>query len=108
MVRLDEIEESLHIIEQLIDNIPEGDYAAKTKAVIRVPEGEYFQRVENARGEFGVYFSSKGDKSPYRVKFRSPSMTLVGALKSIAVGTKVADLIMLGGSLDYVIPCIDR
>jgi len=108
IIRLDEITESLHIIEQLIDNIPEGDYAAKTKAVIRLPEGEYFQRVENARGEFGVYINSRGDKYPYRVKFRSPSMTLVNALKEIATGTKVADLIMLGGSLDYVIPCIDR
>ena len=108
IIRLDEIAESLHIIEQLIDNIPEGDYAAKTKAVIRLPEGEYFQRVENARGEFGVYINSRGDKYPYRVKFRSPSMTLVNTLKAIAVGTKVADLIMIGGSLDYVVPCIDR
>jgi NADH-quinone oxidoreductase subunit C/D len=108
IIRLDEIEESLHIIEQLIDNIPEGDFAAKTKAVIRLPEGEYFQRVENARGEFDVYINSRGDKYPYRVKFRSPSLTLVNTLKEISVETKVADLIMLGGSLDYVVPCIDR
>ncbi|MDR0384862.1 MAG: NADH-quinone oxidoreductase subunit C, partial [Prevotellaceae bacterium] len=75
-----------------------------------LPEGEYFQRVENARGQFGVYINSKGDKTPYRVKFRSPSLVLAGALKEIATAprTKVADLIMLGGSLDYVIPCIDR
>ncbi|MDR2058015.1 MAG: NADH-quinone oxidoreductase subunit D [Dysgonamonadaceae bacterium] len=108
IIRLDEIEESLKIIEQLIDNIPGGAYAAKTKAIIRLPEGEYFQRVEGARGEFDVYINSKGDKYPYRVKFRSPSLTLVSALKAIAVGSKVADLIMLGGSLDYVVPCIDR
>ena len=108
IIRLDEIEESLRIIEQLIDNIPEGDYTAKTKAVIRLPEGEYFQRVENARGEFDVYINSRGDKYPYRVKFRSPSLTLVNTLKAISVETKVADLIMLGGSLDYVVPCIDR
>ncbi|MDR1338977.1 MAG: NADH-quinone oxidoreductase subunit D [Prevotellaceae bacterium] len=110
IIRLEEIEQSLRIIEQLIDNIPEGAYKEKTKAIIRLPEGEFFQRVENARGQFGVYISSKGDKSPYRVKFRSPSLVLVGALKEIATAprTKVADLIMLGGSLDYVIPCIDR
>jgi NADH-quinone oxidoreductase subunit C/D len=105
---LDEIEESLKILEQLIDNIPGGAYAAKTKAIIKLPEGEFHQRVEGARGEFDVYINSKGDKYPYRIKFRSPSMTLVGALKAIAVETKVADLIMLGGSLDYVVPCIDR
>jgi NADH-quinone oxidoreductase subunit C/D len=110
IIRLEEIEQSLRIIEQLIDNIPEGAFKEKTKAIIRLPEGEYFQRVENARGQFGVHITSKGDKSPYRMKFRSPSLTLVGALKAIATAprTKVADLIMLGGSLDYVIPCIDR
>jgi NADH-quinone oxidoreductase subunit C/D len=110
LIRLEEIEQSLRIIEQLIDNIPEGAYKEKTKAIIRLPEGEFFQRVENARGQFGVYINSRGDKTPYRVKFRSPSLVLVGALKEIATAprTKVADLIMLGGSLDYVIPCIDR
>ncbi len=108
VIRLDEIEQSLRILEQLVDNIPEGPFAARTKAVIRLPEGEYFQRVENARGQFCVHVESRGDKSPYRVKFRSPSLTLVGALKAIATQTKVADLIMLGASLDYVIPCIDR
>jgi NADH-quinone oxidoreductase subunit C/D len=108
IIRLDEIEESLKIIEQLIDNIPGGAYAAKTKAIIKLPEGEYIQRVENARGEFGVYINSRGDKYPYRIKFRSPSLTLVNTLKVIAIESKVADLIMLGGSLDYVVPCIDR
>lgn len=108
IIRLDEIEQSLRIIEQLIDNIPEGFFAAKTKAIIRLPEGEYYQRVENARGEFGVYINSRGDKSPYRIKFRSPSLTLVNALKPTVTGSKVSDLIMVGGSLDYVIPCIDR
>ena len=108
IIRLDEIEQSLRIIEQLVENIPEGLYVAKTKAVIRLPEGDYFQRVENARGQFCVHVTSRGDKYPYRVKFRSPSLTLVGALKAIATGTKVADLIMLGASLDYVIPCMDR
>jgi NADH-quinone oxidoreductase subunit C/D len=108
IIRLDEIEESLRILEQLIDNIPGGAYAAKTKAIIKLPEGEFYQRVEGARGEFDVYIHSKGDKYPYRVKFRSPCMPLVNVLKYIAVGAKVADLIMLGGSLDYVVPCIDR
>ena len=108
IIRLDEIEQSLRIIEQLIDNIPEGEYAAKTKAVIRLPEGEYFQRVENARGQFCVHISSRGEKTPYRVKFRSPSLPLVSALRTVAVNSKVADLIMLGASFDYVIPCIDR
>ena len=108
MNRLDEIEESLHIIEQLINKIPEGDFAAKTKAIIKLPEGEYFQRIEAARGEFGVYIMSKGDKTPYRLKFRSPSMALVSIMDNVCQGGKIADLITIGGSMDYVIPDIDR
>ncbi|MDR0763763.1 MAG: NADH-quinone oxidoreductase subunit D [Bacteroidales bacterium] len=108
IIRLDEIEQSLRIIEQLVDNIPEGAYAEKTKAIIKLPEGDFFQRVENARGQFTIHITSKGDKTPYRVKFRSPSMTLVSGLKAVADGGKVADLIMNGASFDYVIPCIDR
>lgn len=106
--RLDEIEESLKIIEQLIDNIPEGDFLAKTKAIIKLPEGEYYQRVEAARGEFGVYINSKGDKSPYRLKFRSPSYSAVSVMPLICKGELVSDFIAIGGSMDYVIPDIDR
>jgi NADH-quinone oxidoreductase subunit C/D len=106
--RLDEIEESLKIIEQLIDNIPAGEICAKTKAIIKLPEGEYFQRVEACRGEFGVYIESRGDKTPYRLKFRSPSMALVSAMPLICKGEKISDFIGIGGSMDYVIPDIDR
>lgn len=106
--RLDEIEESLKIIEQLIDNIPEGDFQAKTKAIIKLPEGEYYQRVETARGDFGVYINSKGDKSPYRLKFRSPSYSAVSVMPLICKGELISDFIAIGGSMDYVIPDIDR
>lgn len=106
--RLDEIEQSLQIIEQLIDDIPEGDICAKTKAIIKLPEGEYFQNVEAARGEFGIYIESRGDKTPYRMKFRSPSMALVSVMPVICANEKLSDLIGIGGSMDYVIPDIDR
>lgn len=106
--RLDEIEESLHIIEQIIDKIPEGDYCAKTKPIIRIPEGQYFQSVETGKGEFGVFIESKGDKSPYRLKFRSPSMAAVSIMPLACKGEKIADFINIGGSMDYVIPDIDR
>lgn len=108
MNRLDEIEESLHIIEQLIDNIPEGDVVAKVKPVIRIPEGQFFQSVETGKGEFSVFIESKGDKFPYRVKFRSPSMAAVSVMPLICKGEKIADFIGIGGSMDYVIPDIDR
>ena len=108
MIRLKEIEQSMHIIEQLIDNIPEGDYAAKTKPIIKLPEGNFFKRVEGARGAFGVYIESKGDKTPYRMKFVSQGLNLIGAVDHITRDSKIADLIAIGGSLDYVIPDIDR
>ncbi|MDR0823922.1 MAG: NADH-quinone oxidoreductase subunit D [Prevotella sp.] len=106
--RLDEIEESLKIIEQLIDNIPEGEFQAKTKAIIKLPEGQYYQRVEAGRGEFGVYIESRGDKTPYRLKFRSPSMAAVSVMPLICKNEKISDFIGIGGSMDYVIPDIDR
>ena len=108
IVRMDEMHESMHIIEQLIDNIPEGDYTAKMKAVIKLPAGEYYQRVESARGELGVYCISDGNKTPYRMKFRTPSFSNLGVLDYISREFKIADLVAIGGSLDLVIPDIDR
>lgn len=106
--RLDEIEQALHIIEQLIDNIPEGDILAKVKPIIRLPEGQYYQSVETGKGEFSVFIESKGDKFPYRVKFRSPSMAAVSVMPLISENEMIADFIGIGGSMDYVIPDIDR
>ena len=67
-VHIQELYQSLDIIEQLIDNIPEGEYYIKQKPIIKVPEGQWYFSVEGASGEFGVYLDSKGDKSPYRMK----------------------------------------
>lgn len=108
MVRMQEIEQSMRIIEQLIDNIPEGDYQLKMKPVIRIPEGTYYSAVEGSRGEFGVFIESHGDKSPYRMKFRSTGLPLVSCMETIARGAKIADLIAIGGTVDYVVPDIDR
>ena len=108
MVRMDEIEESLHIIEQLIDNIPEGPYQEKMKPIIRVPEGSWYAAVEGSRGEFGVYLESRGDKTPYRLHYRATGLPLVGTVNTICRGAKIADLIAIGGTLDYVVPDIDR
>ena len=108
MARMDEIYESLHIIEQLIDNIPEGDIQVKTKPVIKLPEGEYFSHVEAARGDFGVYIESRGDKYPYRMKFRATGLPQISIIDAVTRGHKIADLIAIGASLDYIVPDIDR
>ena len=107
-VRIEEMIESMNILEQLVDNIPDGDYTAKMKAVLRLPAGEYFQRVETARGELGVYIVSDGNKTPYRIKFRSPNFCNLFVISKLAPGYKIADLIAISGSLDLVIPDIDR
>ena len=108
MVRLREMSQSIRIIEQLIDNIPEGDFQAKTKAVLKLPKGEFYSRVETARGEFGVYIVSEGGTTPYRIKFRSPGFCNLSALDCMARGSKIGDLIAIMGTLDLVIPDIDR
>ena len=108
MMRMHEMRESMKIIEQLIDNVPAGDYTAKMKAVLKLPAGEYYQRVEASRGELGVYVISDGNKTPYRMKFRSPNFSNLSALDHMSRGVKIADLVAIGGSLDYVIPDIDR
>ncbi len=108
LARIDEMWESMNIIEQLIDNIPEGPYFVKMKPIIKLPEGEYYQRVETARGELGVYIISDGNKNPYRVKFRSPNFVNLSVLNEISKGFKIADLVAIGGSLDLIIPDIDR
>ena len=108
MVRVREMNQSIRIIEQLIDNIPEGDFQAKTKAVLKLPKGEFYQRVETARGEFGVYIVSEGATTPYRIKFRSPGFSNLSVLDHIARGSKLGDLVAMMGTLDLVIPDIDR
>lgn len=108
MVRIREMSQSIRIIEQLIDNIPEGDFQAKTKAVLKLPKGEFYTRVETARGEFGVYIVSEGGTTPYRIKFRSPGFSNLSALDHMARGSKIGDLMATMGTLDLVIPDIDR
>ncbi len=108
MIRLREMNQSIRIIEQLIDNIPDGDFQAKTKAVLKLPKGDFYTRVETARGELGVYIVSEGGTTPYRIKFRSPGFSNLSALNHIAKGGKIGDLIASMGTLDLVIPDIDR
>jgi NADH-quinone oxidoreductase subunit D/NADH-quinone oxidoreductase subunit C/D len=108
IVRIREMYQSIHIIEQLIDAIPDGDFQAKTKAVIKLPKGEFYTRVETARGELGVYIVSEGGTTPYRIKYRSPGFSNLSALNHMAKGSKIGDLMATMGTLDLVIPDIDR
>lgn len=108
IVRMKEMRESVRIIEQLIDNLPEGDFQAKTKTLLKLPKGEFYQRVETARGELGVYIVSEGGASPYRIKYRSPNFSNLSALERMSVGGKIGDLVAIMATVDLVIPDIDR
>ncbi len=108
MIRLDEIMESLKIIEQLVDNIPEGNFQEKMKPIIKLPVGTFYSEVEGSRGRMGVFIESKGDKSPYRLHYRSTGLPLVAAMDTACSGNMLADLITIGGTVDYVVPDIDR
>jgi NADH-quinone oxidoreductase subunit D len=107
LVRMKEMWESLSIIEQLVDNIPQGPIMLELKA-IKAPKGDYYQRVETARGELGVYIVSDGGPSPARIKYRTPNFSNLFVLNKISAGHKIADLVAISGSLDLVIPDIDR
>ncbi|MCX8472722.1 MAG: NADH-quinone oxidoreductase subunit D [Sediminibacterium sp.] len=108
LVRVREIDESVKIIEQFIDDIPEGEIQAKTKAVLKLPKGEFYQKVETARGEFGVFIVSEGASTPYRIKYRSPGLSNLSALNFMSKNALIGDLIAILGTLDLVIPDIDR
>jgi NADH-quinone oxidoreductase subunit D/NADH-quinone oxidoreductase subunit C/D len=88
--------------------MPAGDYTVKMKPIIKLPAGDYFQRVETARGELGCYIVSDGNKNPLRVKFRTPNFSNLFIINKLASGNKIADLVAISGSLDLVIPDIDR
>ena len=107
-VRMDEMVQSARIIEQLIDNIPEGDYCVKVPKVIKLPAGHWFKMVEGCRGTFGVYIESDGTANPYRLKLATPCLPAAAVVDHITDGQKIADLITIGGSLDYIVPDIDR
>ena len=109
-VRMAELAESLNIIEQAVNRIPEGDYIVKKapKPRWKPPRGEAYFAVEGARGKIGVYLISNGDKFPYRVKLRSPGFSNLSLFGELAKGHLLQDAVSILGSLDLVIPEIDR
>lgn len=109
-VRIEEMRQSLRIVEQLIDNIPEGPHmVTKFAAKIKLPEGVHYGQLETARGILGVTIVSDGKSdSPWRIHFRSPSFNNLWSLTALAPGWRLADIIAIQSSLDLVVPDIDR
>jgi NADH-quinone oxidoreductase subunit D/NADH-quinone oxidoreductase subunit C/D len=108
LVRIEEMRQSLRILEQAAATFPGGAYRTKEKTVIKPPAGSYFAGVETARGLFATYFVSDGSVKPYRVKSRSPNLSNLSALPEMAAGCKIADIVAILSTLDLIIPDIDR
>tara|TARA_R110002096_G_scaffold434832_1_gene658137 strand:- start:143391 stop:144509 length:1119 start_codon:yes stop_codon:yes gene_type:complete len=108
-IRIREIEESCKIIEQAIEAIPEGDILPKKMPKrFKLPEGESYFAVESARGHFGMYIVGDGSDIPVKLKLRTPSFSNLSAMPETLAGTMLADTIAIVGSIDVVMPEIDR
>ena len=107
-VRMWEIEESIKIVTQALEGIPEGPVMAEMKGSIRPPKGEVYVRAENPRGELGFYIVSDGSTKPARVKARSSCFVAMSVFQELSRGCMIADLAAILGSLDIVLGEIDR
>ena len=108
LVRMDEMEQSLRIIEQALDRLPAGPFMGKVPRVLKLPPGDYCYAVEAARGRFMVRIVSDGKDRPYRVKLRTPSFSNLSLYEEASRGMILPDALAMMGSLDLVIPDIDR
>jgi len=109
LIRIDEIRQSIRIIKQALRDLPEGDIiAGKPQYQVRVPAGEAYGRVEGPKGELGFYIVSDGKPTPWRYHVRAPSFINLTALSKMCEGNKVADAIIILGSIDIVLGETDR
>jgi NADH-quinone oxidoreductase subunit D len=111
-VRMVEFRESIKIVRQVLDGLPEGPISSrpgvKSVGQVRVPKGEGYARVEGARGEVGCYLVADGGPKPYRMKWRGASFSNLAVLPHIIPGHKVADVVAIMGSVDPVFGEVDR
>ncbi len=109
IIRLDEIRQSLRIIQQAVEQIPEGPIqTGKPQYQVRVPAGEAYGRVEGPKGELGFYVVSDGKPNPYRYHVRAPSFINLTAFGPMCTGLKIADVVAVLGSIDIVLGETDR
>ena len=109
IIRMDEIRQSLRILQQAVDKIPEGPIQSGSNPYqVRVPAGESYGRVEGPKGELGFYIVSNGKPNPWRYHVRAPSFINLTALEKMCLGQKIADVVVILGSIDIVLGEVDR
>ncbi len=108
LIRFAEIEQSLRILEQALEQFPgEGETMGKVPRAIRPPAGEIYVRIESPRGEIGCHIVSKGKAEPYRLKFRRPSFVNLQILPKLLVGESMTNLVTILGGIDIVLGEVD-
>jgi len=107
-VRMQEMRQSVRILEQAIGQLPNGEVIADVPQLLRPPVGEAYGHIEAPKGELGFYLVSDNSIAPYRFHIHPPTLINLTALKDMAVGWKIADLIITFGSIDVVLGEIDR
>jgi NADH-quinone oxidoreductase subunit D len=112
MVRALEMQQSVRIIEQALDQLPGGPIlnpdSIGVKKRLKLPAGTQYYAVESARGHYGILLVSEGGTEPYRAKFRTPSYANLAVLTDVMPGNMVADAVAVLGSVDLVLPEVDR
>lgn len=107
-VRMDEMRQSLRIVEQAMKNIPDGPIMAKVPKVLKPEAGEAFHRIEGSKGQLGFYIVSDGSTKPYRLHVHSPAFVNAGIMPEISKGNLIQDFVANLGSIDPVLGEIDR
>jgi NADH-quinone oxidoreductase subunit D len=108
VVRMQEMRQAARIVEQAVENIPEGPILGKVGKVIKPPVGEAYVSIEAPKGELGYYVVSDGSTQPYRVRVRPPSFVNLQALDRMVRGGLIADVVAVIGTLDIVLGEVDR
>jgi len=108
LVRIAELRQSLRIISQAVEGIPEGPIMAKVPKVLKPPVGEIYHSIEAPKGELGYFIVSDGSTQPYRIRVRPPSFVNLQALDKMVRGQLVADVVAVIGTLDIVLGEVDR
>lgn len=106
--RIEEMRQSVRIIEQALDSICGGPVNMKLPPMLRPPAGDVYRAVETPRGEFGVYIVSDGELRPWRLKLRDPTFSAISMIPKLTAGNKIADLVAIVGSLDLLMGGVDR
>ncbi len=107
-VRVEEMRQSVRILKQAVEQIPEGPVKTPVSQNYRPPVGEAYAHIEAPKGELGFYLVSDDSIAPYRCHVRAPSLINLTALKEMTVGWKIQDLIIIFGSIDITMGEVDR